>query len=153
MNRFSARNRSEAVLRSAPQEVWKVLTDPQLLVRMTPNLRAIDVDGDRWTWHLSRIPVLSATITPTFTEVMSFEEQRRIGFTHDRSMPDERTGVEGEYLLTPAGNGTRVSIDLRIDCDLPLAAMTRPAVETAMRTVVAAMGRRFGANMMRHLGE
>lgn len=153
MNRFRAHNSSEANLRSAPDRVWDVLTDPELLPRLTPYLKRIEVDGDRWTWHLTRIPVMSATITPTFTEVMTFEEPTRIVFAHDPAKTDERTGVEGTYLLTPAGSGTHVAIDLEIWCDLPLPRISRIAVETVMGGVVAAMGKRFAANMLRHLGE
>lgn len=153
MNRFRARNTSEATLRSAPDRVWDVLTDPTLLPVLTPYLKSIDVDGDRWTWHLTRIPVMSATIAPTFTEVMTFEEPTRIVFTHDPERPDERTGVEGTYLLTPVGTGTRVAIDLEIWCDLPLPKLSRIPVETVMSGVVAVMGKRFAANMLRHLGE
>lgn len=153
MNRFRAHNRSEATLKSAQPEVWQVLTDPVLLPRLTPYLRRIDVDGDHWTWQLTHIPVMSATIQPTFTEVMKFEPQTRIVFQHDPARPGERTGVEGEYHLTPIGSGTHVAIDLEIWCDLPLPRLARPAVEGVMRTVVAAMGSRFAANMLRHLGE
>jgi len=153
VNRFRARNTSEASLRSAPDRVWKVLTDPELLPRLTPYLQRIDVDGDRWTWHLVRIPVMSATIEPTFTEVMTFDEPRRIDFAHDPTRDDERTGVEGTYLLTPEGEGTHVAIDLEIWCDLPLPKISRPAVEGVMNGVVAVMGKRFAANMLKHLGE
>ena len=153
VNRFRARNRSEATLKSSPIQVWDVLTDPALLPKLTPYLKRIDVDGDRWTWNLTRIPVMSATITPTFTEVMTFEQEQRIGFAHDPAKPDERTGVEGEYVLSPRGQGTHVAIDLEIWCDLPLPRMARLAVEGVMRTVVGVMGNRFAANMLRHLGE
>ncbi len=153
MNRFRARNTSEAVLRSDPDRVWEILTDPVLLPKLTPYLKRIEVDGDRWTWHLARIPVLSATISPTFTEVMTFEKPTHIGFAHDPAMTDERTGVEGNYELTPDGTGTRVAIDLEIWCDLPLPRLSRIAVQTVMHGVIAAMGRRFAANMLRHLGE
>lgn len=153
MNRFRARNTSEATLRSSPEQVWDVLTDPVLLPRLTPYLKSIDVDGDRWIWNLTRIPVMSATITPTFTEVMTFEERSRIGFAHDPEKTAERTGVEGTYLLTPDGSGTHVAIDLEIWCDLPLPRISRLAVETVMHGVVAGMGKRFASNMLRHLGE
>ncbi|WP_310528613.1 SRPBCC family protein [Nocardioides sp.] len=153
MNRFRARTRSQATLHSAPERVWHVLTDPELLPVLTPYLRHIDVDGERWTWHLTRIPVMSATITPTFTEVMTFDEPTLIGFAHDSAQTHERTGVEGHYELTSAGTGTRVAIDLEIWCDLPLPRLSRIAVETVMHGIVAAMGRRFSANMLRHLGE
>ena len=90
---------------------------------------------------------------PTFTEGMTFDEPTRITFTHDPERPDERTGVDGEYLLRPEGTGTHVSIDLEIWCDLPLPRLSRIPVETVMHGVVAAMGRRFAHNMLRHLGE
>ena len=153
MNRFRARNTSQASLRSSPKQVWDALTDPQLLPVLTPYLKSIEVDGDRWTWHLTRIPVMSATITPTFTEVMTFEEPTRIVFAHDQAMAEERTGVDGTYLLSPDGAGTHVAIDLEIWSDLPLPRLSRIAVETVMHGVVAAMGRRFAANLLRHLGE
>ncbi|QIK76678.1 SRPBCC family protein [Nocardioides piscis] len=153
MNRFRARNTSEATLRSSPDKVWAVLTDPTLLPKLTPYLKRIDVDGDRWTWQLAHIPVMSATIAPTFTEVMTFDEPTRIGFAHDPSKPDERTGVEGSYVLRPEGSGTHVAIDLEIWCDLPLPRISRLAVQTVMHGVVAGMGKRFAHNMLRHLGE
>ena len=153
MNRFRARTTSDATLRSSPEQVWDVLTDPVLLPRLTPYLKSIDVDGDRWIWNLTRIPVMSATITPTFTEVMTFEKPTRIVFAHDPEKTAERTGVEGTYLLKPDGSGTHVAIDLEIWCDLPLPRISRLAVETVMHGVVAAMGKRFASNMLRHLGE
>jgi len=64
VNRFHARNRSVATLAATEDQVWDILVDPDLLVRFTPNLKSIDVDGDRWTWHLTRLPVLSAAIEP-----------------------------------------------------------------------------------------
>lgn len=151
MTRFHARNRSEAVLDADAATVWGVLTDPDLLVKFTPNLRRIDVDGDRWVWHLARIPVMSQAIEPSFTEIMEFDEPRRIVFRHDESKSDESAGVDGEYLLTPEGSGTRVAIDLGIWVELPFPRMARPAVERVMRGVVAGMGLRFGQHMRRHL--
>lgn len=153
MTRFHARNRSTAELSSEPAQVWAILTDPELLVRFTPNLRAIDVDGDRWTWRLTRIPVLSTAIEPEFTEIMEFDEPRRIAFAHDQTRTDERAGVDGEYLIEPLAPGTRVTIDLTIWVDIPLPRLARPAVELAMSTVVAGMGHRFARNVRRHLGE
>jgi hypothetical protein len=158
VNRFRARTRSEATLRSSQDKVWEVLTDPALLPELTPYLQSIDVDGDRWTWNLTHIPVMSATVAPTFTEVMTFDEPTRITFAHDPARPEERTGVEGEYLLRPetapdGSMGTHVAIDLEIWCDLPLPRISRIAVETVMHGVVGGMGRRFAANMLRHLGE
>ena len=153
MNRFRARNTSTATLRSSPDKVWDVLTDPELLPVLTPYLQRIEVDGDRWTWHLTHIPVMSATVMPVFTEVMTFDEPSRIVFAHDPAKTEERTGVEGSYDLTPAGTGTRVAIDLEIWCDLPLPRLSRIPVETVMHGVVAAMGKRFASNMLRHLGE
>lgn len=153
MTRFNARNRSTATLRSSRVEIWKALTDPDLLPQLTPYLKRIDVDGDRWTWQLARIPLMGRTIGSTFTEVMSFEEPHRIVFAHDDAHTEETTWVEGEYLLEEKGSGTEVSIDLSVTSELPFTRLMRPAVEGAMSAVMAGMGRRFAANLLRHLGE
>lgn len=152
MNRFHARNTSDAVLKASPEEVWAILTDPELLVRFTPNLKKIDAKGDVWTWHLTRIPVLSSAIEPVFTELMDFDKPHRITFTHDESKTDEKAGVDGEYRLEPVTGGTHVSIDLGIWVELPMPKLARPAVERVMEGVVAGMGFRFGQNVRKHLG-
>lgn len=153
MTSFHARNRSTADLKSSRVEIWKALTDPELLPRLTPYLKRIDVHGDRWTWQLAKIPLMGKTIGSTFTEVMSFEEPRRIEFAHDDGRTEESTWVQGEYLLEEAGSATRVSIDLGVTSELPFGRMMRPAVEGAMSAVMAGMGRRFATNLLRHLGE
>lgn len=153
MTRFTAHNRSSATLRSSRVELWKALTDPELLVRLTPYLQRIDVDGDRWTWHMTRIPILGANIGTTFTEVMTFEEPSRIQYAHDQAHTEEKTWVEGVYRLEEAGEGTKVSIDLGVTAELPFGRFTRPAVEAGMAAVMAGMGHRFAHNLLRHLGE
>jgi carbon monoxide dehydrogenase subunit G len=155
MTAFTVRNRSAATVHATPADVWAALTDPDLLPRLTPYLREIEVDGDRWTWHLHRVPVLGVGIAPSFTEVMSFDKPTTITFAHDPEQPKERAGVDGEYHLTPAGSATApatdLAIDLSITVDLPFPSLARAGVQTAMRGVVAAMGNRFSANLVRHL--
>jgi carbon monoxide dehydrogenase subunit G len=153
MTSFSARNRSTATLKSSRVEIWKALTDPDLLPQLTPYLKKIDVDGDRWTWQLAKIPVMGKSIGSTFTEVMTFEEPERIVFAHDDAHTEETTWVEGAYDLRDAGSGTSVSIDLAVTSELPFPRLSRPAVEAAMSAVMAGMGRRFASNLLRHLGE
>jgi len=153
MTRFSARNSSAATLKSSRKDVWDALTDPVLLPKLTPYLHRIDVDGDRWTWNVAKIPLLGRSIGTTFTEVMTFEEPRRIAYTHDPERTEEHSAVEGEYILEEVGQGTRVSIELGVTVELPFANMTRPAVQAGMRAVMALMGRRFASNLLRHLGE
>jgi carbon monoxide dehydrogenase subunit G len=151
--RFSARDRSTEVVHADQGDLWAALTDPELLPQLTPYLHSIDVDGDLWRWNMVRIPVLGVSIAPSFTERMSFDEPRRIGFTHDPQSGPEKAGVEGTYLLEQVNGGTRLSIDIDICVDLPLPGMARGAVERAMRGVIAAMGRRFAANLLRHLSD
>lgn len=153
MTRFTASNSSDATLKSSRKEVWSALTDPELLPKLTPYLHRIDVDGDRWTWNVARVPVLGKSIGTTFTEVMDFEEPTRIRYTHDDSRTDENSAVEGEYRLEEVGSGCRVSIDISVTVDMPFPRATRRAVEVAMAAVMAAMGRRFAHNLLRHLGE
>ena len=153
MTRFTASNQSSATLKSSRKDVWGALTDPVLLPKLTPYLQRIDVEGDRWTWNMTKVPILGKSIGTTFTEVMTFEEPHRIAYSHDQSRTDENSGVEGEYLLEEEGSGCRVSIDLGVTVDLPFPRATRRAVEGTMKGVMAAMGRRFAHNLLKHLGE
>ena len=154
MTRFHAKNSSAATLKSSRAEVWKALTDPELLPELTPYLHRIDVDGDRWTWRMATIPVLAISVAPTFTEIMALQPEERIDFRHDPERSEEMTAVEGTYLLTDHdGGGTDVSIDLEIMVSLPLPGLARPAVERVMAGVVKHMGAVFSRNLVAHLGE
>jgi carbon monoxide dehydrogenase subunit G len=153
MTRFTASNKSAATLKSSRQDVWNALTDPELLPKLTPYLNRIDVDGDRWTWQVTKVPVLGKNIGSTFTEVMTFDEPKRIGFEHDPQRTEEKTEVQGEYHLEDAGSGTRVSIELGVTVELPFPRGMRRPVEGAIAAVMAGMGRRFATNLLRHLGE
>jgi carbon monoxide dehydrogenase subunit G len=149
---FTVRTTSSATVAVERQAVWDVLTDTDLLPRLTPYLTAIDDQGDTWVWHLMRIPVLGSMVSPSFTELMTFEEPSRIDFVHDPSRTDEQAGVEGRYTLAETGSGTDLHIDLAISVDLPFPRLAKPAVHAAMRVVVATMGSRFSHNLVRHLG-
>lgn len=153
MTRFTASNKSAATLKSPRKDVWDALTDPELLAKLTPYLHRIDVDGDRWTWRVTKVPVLGKSIGSTFTEVMTFDEPKRIGFEHDPQRTEEKTEVQGEYHLEESGSGTRVSIELGVSVELPFPRGMRPPVEAAIGAVMAGMGRRFASNLLRHLGE
>jgi carbon monoxide dehydrogenase subunit G len=150
---FKTSTASEAVVRADRADVWAALVDPELLPRLTPFLRHIEVDGDHWRWELTRIPILGASLQPTFTERMTFDEGRRIEFRHDPPAGvRERAGVEGWYHLEDAKGGTHLAISLGVEADLPIARVARPAVVAAMKGVLGGMGRRFSANLLDHLG-
>jgi carbon monoxide dehydrogenase subunit G len=151
MTAFTVTTASEATVDADRAAVWAALTDPALITRLTPYLHAIDVHGDRWVWHLVRIPVLGKMTSPSFTEVMTYDEPSQITFVHDPERPDEKAGVEGSYHLKEVPGGTHLQIALEITVDLPFPRVARPAVQTAMRAVVAAMGARFSTNLVRHL--
>jgi hypothetical protein len=155
MTAFTVSTTSTAVVDADRAAIWAALTDPVLLPKLTPYLRRIDAarDGgvDRWTWNMTRIPLMGNVVSPSFTEVMTFDGPSMITFTHDPDRKDEKTGVEGSYHLKEVKGGTDVRIDLAITVDLPFPGIARPAVHAAMRGVVAAMGRRFSANLVRHL--
>lgn len=152
MTEFTVRTRSSAAVAAPRGDIWAALTDPDVLTRLTPYLHEIEVDGACWRWHLSRIPVLGVAVAPSFTELMAFDEPTSISFQHDPARGDERAGVTGRYQLADAPSGTAVAIDLAISLDLPFPKMARPAVQTAMKGVIGAMGNRFSTNLVRHLG-
>jgi len=158
MNRFSATTTSEAVVAAERSRIWAVLTDPVMLPKLTPLLKKIDTDGERWRWHLVGLSVLGVGISPVFTERMIFDDGdgdgHRIDYTHEppRGVV-ERTGAEGWYVLTDEpGGGTRLAISLELHVELPLSRLASPAVTTLMRATMQRMGDRFSANLLRHLG-
>ena len=155
MTRFSVSTASTATVAADRQSVWAALTGPALVVRLTPYLSRIDAAQDhgehRWTWHLVRIPLLGSMVSPSFTEVMTFDEPSRIDFVHDPARTDEKAGVDGRYVLKEARQGTDLSIELSITVELPFPKVARPAVHAAMRAVIATMGGRFSHNLVRHL--
>lgn len=153
MSWFSARTEAEAVVAAEPERIWAALTDPVLLPELTPFLDSIDTDGDRWTWHLGRIPLLGVSVAPAFTVAMTFRPHERIEFVH--APPDgvrERAGTNGWYDLTEVADGTHLATSLEVEVDLPLARIASPAVTAAMRGVLKQMGDRFSRNLLQHLG-
>jgi carbon monoxide dehydrogenase subunit G len=153
MNTFSATTDSEAVVAADRDAIWAALTDPVLLPRLTPLLRRIDADGDRWRWEMSRVQVLGVGVSPCFTERMTFDAPHRIEYTH--APPQgmvERTGADGWYELTEVEGGTRLRISLTLHVDLPLARAARPAVTGVMKAVMMRTGERFARNLLEHLG-
>lgn len=152
MARFTASTRSDAVVQADRTAVWKVLTDPVLLPQLTPYLSRIVVDGEHWRWEMVKLPVLHVSIAPSFTERMTFEEGKRIEFTHDPPAgTKERAAAEGWYELHETDQGTELSIDLSLAVDLPLPRAAAPAVNRVMQRVMDGMGDRFAANLLEHV--
>ena len=157
MTRFSSSSQTSAVVQAELAEIWAALTDPTLLPRLTPFLESVEVTSDEhghlWHWQLTRIPVLGVSVVPAFTERMTFEAPHRIDFTHAPPPgAQERAGVEGCYRLKEGDAGTMLSISLSVSVELPLSKLAAPAVGLAMKGIIATMGVRFSANLVRHLG-
>ena len=150
MSVFSASKRSTAVVPHPRDAVWAVLTDAKLVAKLTPMVRSIEDHGETWLWRLAPIEVLGKSIGLSFTERMEFRPQERITYTH-APQGDERAGVEGIYVLTDDGDGTRLSIELGVDVDLPFPRIAKPAVQASMQAVIAAMGVGFAHNLERQL--
>lgn len=153
MNTFSATTESEAVVAADRMAIWAALTDPVLLPKLTPLLRSIDTNGDLWTWHMMKISALGVSISPAFTERMSFDEGRRIEYRHEAPEGSvERTGAEGWYELSDVDGGTLLKISLTLDVQLPLPRSVGPAVTRVMKGTMARTGDKFSANLLNHLG-
>jgi len=153
MASFTAHNHSEATVGHSLDRMWEVLTDPSTVQRLTPLVRRITADGDRWHWSMVSLPVLSKRVQPAFTEIMHYQPKSRISFSHDDSRTDEFVSADGSYTLAEVGGGTHLTIDLTITADLPLPRLTAIAVETVMRAVMTQMGNGFAANLERHLAQ
>jgi carbon monoxide dehydrogenase subunit G len=152
MTRFSTSVESTAVVKAPQKDIWAALTDPDLLPKLTPFLRNVKADGDLWTWELQKIPVLGVDLVPVFTERMTFDEPSRIDYAHEEPKgADERAGVNGWYQLREVSGGTELKIRLEVEVQLPLAKAFGPAVRGVMKGVIATMGQRFSANLLKHL--
>lgn len=154
MARFSTSTRSAATVSAEPDAVWATLTDPDEIARLTPFLQRVTEHGEHWVWEMTRVPVLGKSFSFSFTERMTFDEPNRIEFAHDpdAALAEESAGVEGWYALQPRSGGTHLETSMTISVDLPFPALTRPAVNTAMKGVVTLMGQRFSQNLLNHLG-
>src|SRR6185312_9964435 len=107
MTRFSASTESDAVVAAPRSAIWRALTDPDLLPRLTPLLRRIDADGDHWRWYMTGLEVMGVGISPVFTERMRFTPQSRIDYTHEPPKGvREQAGAEGSYELLDVPGGT-----------------------------------------------
>ncbi len=153
MTRFSATTDSVAVVAAPRTDIWDLLTDPRMLVKLTPLLRGIDTDGDLWCWRLIQISALGIGISPTFTERMHFDAGQRIDYSHEPPAGTvERTGADGWYVLTDVSGGTRLAISLTLHVDLPLSRLASPAVTRVIKGIMQTMGDRFSANLLHELG-
>ncbi|MCO1653693.1 SRPBCC family protein [Pseudonocardia humida] len=152
MTRFSASTESDAIVAAPRRAIWRALADPDLLPRLTPLLRRIEADGDRWRWHMTGLEVLGVGISPVFTERMRFTPQSRIDYTHEPPPGVvEQAGAEGCYELSDVPGGTRLTIRLALHVDLPLPRLAAPAVRRVMEATMRLMGDRFAANLLDHL--
>lgn len=151
MATFSRSRRDTADVAHDVDAVWELLSEPATVARLTPLVARIEADGDTWVWHLQGVPLAGKVVDLTMTEQMTFEPRTRIGFTHEPLTSGIVAGAEGHYVLEPDGEGTRLTIDLTVSARLPLPAVARPAVHTAMSQVLRHMGGRFASNMLREL--
>ncbi len=152
MTCFEATVESSANISAARPQVWKALTDPVLLPKLTPLLSDIDVEGDKWHWHMMKIAALGVSVVPVFTETMTFEDQKRIEYAHTPPRGKrERAGAEGTYELSDVEGGTHLAIRLTLRVDLPLPKASARAVQRVMRKTMERTGEKFSANLLRHL--
>ncbi|WP_375476636.1 SRPBCC family protein [uncultured Jatrophihabitans sp.] len=152
MTKFQNTVKSDADISASREEVWKALTDPDLLPKLTPLLRDIHADGEIWCWQMMRIAALGVSVSPNFTEKMTFADGTRIEYTH--TPPDgarERAGAEGRYELSDIEGGTHLSVELTLCVDLPLPKAAKPAVQRVMKATMDRTGDRFSKNLLDHL--
>jgi carbon monoxide dehydrogenase subunit G len=153
MTKFTANTTSVAVVPARRAAIWKALTDPTLLPKLTPLLQRIDADGELWKWHMHSISALGASIRPAFTERMTFLDGHRIEYTHEPPKgTTEWSGAEGWYQLTDVDGGTRLEISLTLCIDVPLPRAAGPAVRRIMKSTMDRTGDRFAKNLLKHLG-
>ena len=154
MATFTSRNISTSIVPVQPERIWDLVSDPTTLAELTPLIKHIKVRGQHWVWALRSIGILGHQIEPTFTELMTLDEDRSIGFRHDPPAGTrERGGANGHYELRAVeGGSTNLSIDISLCVDLPLPHLTHRAVEGVMSTSMQQTGKRFAVNLYKRLG-
>ncbi len=154
MTTFESTNVSEGDVPASREQIWAVVTSPDCLAQLTPVIRRITADGDLWCWQLRTISALGAQVAPSFTEHMSFEDGKQLTFEHQPPAGKaERAGARGTYTLSDLpGGGTRLSVDLTLQVELPLPAVSRRTVERVMARMMARTGEKFAENLYAHLG-
>jgi carbon monoxide dehydrogenase subunit G len=153
VTKFQSSVESVADISAERAAVWKALTDPALLPKLTPLLRNVHANGDIWCWQMMRIAALGVSVSPSFTEKMIFDEMTRIEYTHQPPAGSrERAGAEGVYELSDVDGGTHLQIKLTLCVDLPLPKAAAPAVRRIMKGTMNRTGDRFSANLLKHLG-
>ena len=153
VNRFEARNISNADVPAGRSDIWQLLRSPESLAEMTPLLAGISVSGDHWCWKLSGISALGVEIAPSFTEHMDFEPEEEIRFSHDPPAgAPERAGANGVYTLADNDDGsTHLSIDITLHVELPLPRVSRNAVERVMSSTMVRTGDVFANRLYARL--
>ena len=150
---FSSRNTSVAVVPAGRERIWAVLRDADSLAALTPLVQSIDVSEDVWVWHLRGISAVGVSVTPSFTELMSFDAPNQIRFAHQPpNGRNERAGAGGTYGLERIDDGhTRLSIDITLCVELPLPSLSRRVVEATIASMMQRMGDRFATNLYERL--
>ena len=54
MATFTTANRSTATITADVDAVWDVLTDPDLVARLTPFLQSVEEEGTHWVWRMTQ---------------------------------------------------------------------------------------------------
>lgn len=153
MSTFTARNHTVATVPVGVEPIWNVLSDPDLLAELTPLVDHITVMGDRWCWTLVGISALGVSVTPSFTELMTFVPTSRIEYRHEpQPGVRERAGANGVYeLIAVDDDTTKLRIDITLCVELPLPRFSRGAVERVMAATMQRTGDGFAQNLYRHL--
>ena len=135
-----------------PQDVWEFFGDIERVVRCLPGASLTrPPDGDRVDGKFSaRLGPITATFTGAARIVRDDEKLRGVvlGAGNDR-LSGSRAAGEIEYVLLPAGTGTRVELVIRALLAGPLAQFGRSGiVEDLVSRVAQAFARNLEARLM-----
>ena len=149
MTRFKTSRISEALVEGTVEQVWEMLTDPEVIARHTPFVRSISVQDDVWVWKLNGIPYPAGQLSPPMRQLMQFTPRTRIDFVPES--PYSEAGAAGRYDVEDRGSHTHLRIEVTVSVDLPLPTLVRGTVETAMAATLTLMGDRFDRGFEREL--
>ena len=104
----------ERTVRAAPEEVWRLVSDPEHLPRWWPGVRRVeDVQGGGWTTVLTSPK--GKTVRADYSLVEHQSERRVVWRQEVEESPFERIlrSSHTELDVSPGDGGTRVSLTIR----------------------------------------
>lgn len=136
--------------RAGLDAVFALLADVPRSVAHFPEVESIAESGGAWFWRLRELgagPLRFQAVYANRYHVQAAE--RRVWWEHVPGVGNAR--IEGRWVLTPEGEGTRIAMDASYRLATPFPRVTRAAVEAVVAREQARLVDGYLENLVRSL--